>query len=184
MADRFSDIVSCLGGPAVTPSDIEWVVDLPAGKQLVDWIVAQVEGAPESDEAISQLSNEQGLKACLSDIALETEELETLRKAQQLNLAVQDSDQWLLSKYLSPSRLRSRQLYMDSETAILQAEAKDLRHRLQTMKSACNTAKQTLKDLSHEIKEADTSIHNGQERLSELSINVCAIESHVLISSA
>ncbi|EPQ55286.1 hypothetical protein GLOTRDRAFT_121484 [Gloeophyllum trabeum ATCC 11539] len=106
MADRFSDIVSCLGGPAVTPSDIEWVVDLPAGKQLVDWIVAQVEGAPESDEAISQLSNEQGLKACLSDIALETEELETLRKAQQLNLAVQDSDQWLLSKYLSPSRLR------------------------------------------------------------------------------
>ncbi|KZT22482.1 hypothetical protein NEOLEDRAFT_649762 [Neolentinus lepideus HHB14362 ss-1] len=60
---------------------------------------------------------------------------------------------------------------MQSETDILQDEAKVLRRRLQAMKLACKNSNETIKTLNQEIKEADASLCSRRERLSELSID-------------
>lgn len=39
---RLLSIVSHLGGPDISPRDVEWVTDLPAGKQLMGWLENQL----------------------------------------------------------------------------------------------------------------------------------------------
>lgn len=46
------------------PGDIEWAVDLPAGRQLVEWIAAQLDSNDEDRD----------LELSLKTIALEPEE--------------------------------------------------------------------------------------------------------------
>lgn len=58
------DIVAHLGGPRIVPGDIEWAVDLPAGRQLVEWIAAQLDSNDEDRD----------LELSLKTIALEPEE--------------------------------------------------------------------------------------------------------------
>jgi hypothetical protein len=56
-------IVSELGGPSINPVDIEWALDIPAGKRLIHWLA-------------NQLGHETStLGASLRCIALEAEEV-------------------------------------------------------------------------------------------------------------
>ncbi|KAF8828744.1 hypothetical protein HHX47_DHR3000178 [Lentinula edodes] len=68
---KFCTIVSCLGGPAYTPNELEWVTQVPSGKALIGWIAAQLHS--EDDENSGQ--------AVLSRIALEAEEVKLSRTA-------------------------------------------------------------------------------------------------------
>lgn len=70
--ERLIDIVAHLGGPRIIPGDIEWAVDLPAGKQLVDWIAAQLDS---DDERGSDGGVDRALRVSMKDIALEPEEV-------------------------------------------------------------------------------------------------------------
>lgn len=66
-------IISALGGPPIQAEDIEWALDLPAGKKLVDWIAAQL-----LDEEI-ELENgtiNATCQAALRGIALEVGEVD------------------------------------------------------------------------------------------------------------
>jgi len=53
------DIVERLGGPSLTSEDIDWVTDLPVGKDVVEFLLSLQEN-----------------EVTLNDIALEKEELE------------------------------------------------------------------------------------------------------------
>jgi hypothetical protein len=39
---KLTELVSTLGGPGIADTDIEWALDLPAGKKLVEWLAAQL----------------------------------------------------------------------------------------------------------------------------------------------
>jgi hypothetical protein len=70
-----SSIVSHLGGPAIDPADVEWALDFPAGKALVEWLANQLRVDGGVDEEIDNDENEVLLyQAALKDIALEEEE--------------------------------------------------------------------------------------------------------------
>jgi hypothetical protein len=57
-------MVSQLGGPSISPAHIEWALDIPAGKRLIEWLAAQFrDGTP--------------VQTCLKMIALEDEEVQT-----------------------------------------------------------------------------------------------------------
>jgi hypothetical protein len=79
---QLSAIIYALGGPSINVEDIEWAIDVPAGKKLVDWIAAQL-----LDDEID--GGENAYKAALRNIALEAGEVEmcvpVLRKDQPFN---------------------------------------------------------------------------------------------------
>lgn len=64
---QLSAIISALNGPPIQVEDIEWAMDLPDGKKLLDWIAAQLLD-DELDDADCQ--------AALHDIALEAGEVD------------------------------------------------------------------------------------------------------------
>lgn len=77
-SEKLIEIVTFLGGSRVTPEEIEWAIDLPAGEQLVEWLVAQVEGGAVT--AVVDTSNDEpevrdAYRAALKDISLEPEEI-------------------------------------------------------------------------------------------------------------
>ena len=67
--DQISAIISALGGPSIQAEDIEWAIDLPAGKRLVDWIAAQL-----LDDEIDD--GDGACQAALRNIALEVGEVD------------------------------------------------------------------------------------------------------------
>lgn len=67
--NQLSVIISALGGPSIQAEDIEWAIDLPAGKRLVDWIAAQLLDYETDDGRETH-------QAALGNIALEAEEVD------------------------------------------------------------------------------------------------------------
>ena len=65
LADRFSRLVTCLGGPPTDVNEIEWATDVPSGKALMEWATGQMAGGPHDPIA----------SASLRRIALEEEEV-------------------------------------------------------------------------------------------------------------
>ena len=43
-------LVSHLGGPECIPEDLDWAVDIPAGKQLLEWLASQTLDYPEQGD--------------------------------------------------------------------------------------------------------------------------------------
>lgn len=77
ISKRFSTLISTLGGEPLNPEDIEWALDVPAGKQLLNWLTAQLnenEGGASSSIVCSQ-GVLQRQAAALHAIALTGEEL-------------------------------------------------------------------------------------------------------------
>jgi hypothetical protein len=64
--DELTSIISELGGPSVPPADLSWALDIPAGRSLIEWLVAQL-GEP-GDERSPILTS-------LEMIALQQEEV-------------------------------------------------------------------------------------------------------------
>ena len=65
LADRYSRLVTCLGGPPTDVNEIEWATDVPSGKALMEWATGQMAGGPHDPIA----------SASLRRIALEEEEV-------------------------------------------------------------------------------------------------------------
>ena len=82
---RVLELVSHLGGPRILPEEIEWATDIPAGKQLLEWLASQLSDPPVTDRVAgpSGDSNHTGLdsnlalQASLSPIALYSDEVKT-----------------------------------------------------------------------------------------------------------
>jgi hypothetical protein len=67
-SSQLSSIISTLGGPSIQAEDIEWAIDLPAGKKLVDWLAAQFLDETDTSDMTRRVS--------LRNIALEAAEAE------------------------------------------------------------------------------------------------------------
>ncbi|KAJ6631448.1 hypothetical protein B0H10DRAFT_1978800 [Mycena sp. CBHHK59/15] len=78
VAETVTTIVSLLGGPKINAEDIEWAADIPAGQRLLEWLAAQV-STGEVDDDGSDASYK--VRAALTGVALEGEELQMLRRA-------------------------------------------------------------------------------------------------------
>ena len=68
---QLATLISTLGGPLISPADIEWAVDLPTGEKLLEWVAAQLQNVvvEGTDERWSR-------QAALYNIALEAGEVE------------------------------------------------------------------------------------------------------------
>jgi hypothetical protein len=69
---RLTTLISLLSGPPINPSEIEWALEVPAGKTLIDWLGSQLGEAFDVDPDISE---ETRLKAAVTRIGLEHDEL-------------------------------------------------------------------------------------------------------------
>ncbi|KAF8058767.1 hypothetical protein FPV67DRAFT_1785806 [Lyophyllum atratum] len=164
-----------LGGPSIEPGDIEWTSQVPAGRNIVQWLVEQCIALESDDEdglATTQLPDID-LGAALRAIALEDEEIHLLKHAE--SILADDNDQDLNTihaplAYAPPSRLRKHATHLDAETRLLEAESATLKSRLRQTKQASQRVSQTISSLEAAIKREDAAIAHMQERLAELSI--------------
>ncbi|KZT22481.1 hypothetical protein NEOLEDRAFT_1137937 [Neolentinus lepideus HHB14362 ss-1] len=77
MSHTLSEIIECFGDPNVLQNELDWMRDIPAGKQLLDWLVSQAEeDSACADASHIRVPDKQALRACFGSIALETEELD------------------------------------------------------------------------------------------------------------
>lgn len=65
---QLSAIISALGGPSIQVEDIEWAIDLPVGKKLMDWIAAQL--------LDDEIDDDRSCQVALRNIALEDGEVD------------------------------------------------------------------------------------------------------------
>jgi len=163
-------IISALGGPSIQAEDIEWAIDLPAGKRLVDWVAAQL-----LDDEIDD--GDKAHQAALRNIALEAGEVDILNHAGPrtappdfTNVATLD----LPIGYSPPSRTNACTQYINNETRLLEEETELLKSRLRQTKLASEAMSKTITSLQDAITRENERTDQAQERLAELSIQADA----------
>jgi hypothetical protein len=73
--EKLSSTVRHLGGPNIPTADIEWAMDLPAGKCLVEWLAAQLESGLGTSSIVDGHDGVLlDIQASLGMIALEDDE--------------------------------------------------------------------------------------------------------------
>ena len=75
---RALEIISHLGGPECSPDELQWAMDIPAGKQLLEWLASQTTNDdPRQDtSADDSTTQDDRLEAILAPIALFGDELQ------------------------------------------------------------------------------------------------------------
>ena len=70
-------IISHLGGPQCSPEELSWAEDIPAGKQLLEWLADQTtHDLRQDDSEDDAISREDHLAAFLAPISLYQGELD------------------------------------------------------------------------------------------------------------
>ncbi|KAJ7736864.1 hypothetical protein B0H16DRAFT_110295 [Mycena metata] len=168
-------IVSLLGGPDLNTEDIDWALDVPAGKRLLEWLVSQVELPADDDRGTDEFD---ALRAALGAIALEEDEVQMLRNATRKPTPIAGTigGEMVIvpAEYTPPWRIRAKEEYLVSEATRLETETESLKSRLQQTKVASQSLTQAIKFLASEIEKTDGKILGGQDRLSELSLQADA----------
>ncbi|KAK0212227.1 hypothetical protein DFS33DRAFT_1376736 [Desarmillaria ectypa] len=158
-------MVRLLDGPSVKAEEIEWAVDLEAGKTLIDWLAAQMPLNLDMDDDNLELAQ----KTVLTGIALEMEEVEALT-----NIKTKSGDDediiCMPMNYSVPSEAREHARLMDMESTYIEDGIELLRARLKQTKIANRKMTQTMKDLKREIGRTCDDISASQERIAEMSI--------------
>ncbi|KAJ3863395.1 hypothetical protein EV359DRAFT_43212 [Lentinula novae-zelandiae] len=154
---KLCTIVSCLGGPAYTPNELEWVTQVPSGKALIGWIAAQLHS--EDDENLGQ--------AALSRIALEAEEVKLLQDSKPRANSDVEID---FSNYIPPSRQSSRTALIDNNAYTFEQEVLLLQHRLRQTKAISQQLRKTAQSITIGIDRVEGSISKKQEELEQLSL--------------
>ncbi|TBU31059.1 hypothetical protein BD311DRAFT_863568 [Dichomitus squalens] len=170
------ELVSHLDRPRISSGDIAWATDIPAGKQLLQWLGAQLPDPSFADQVALAESNHTGpgcnptLRASLAPIALYSEELDVLAA-----LKVQDgsppttSGGSTPSAYELPSQLRFRTAVLEAEADLLDKQAARYKHRSSAVKAASKDTKRTIHPLRKQIQMVDDTIEGQQQRLANLS---------------
>ncbi|KAJ7099451.1 hypothetical protein B0H15DRAFT_820305 [Mycena belliarum] len=173
ISETITTTVSLLGGPNLSPQDIDWALDLPAGRRLLEWLVSQVDlGLPPAKDGTC--ASEQ-LHAALQAISIEDAELQMLnatRKASRTagTRSETQSDSKPSSDYIPPWRLKAKEEYMCAEAARLEKETEVLKARLRQTKVASQSLSQAIKCIASEIDKSDSEILAAEHDLSELSL--------------
>ncbi|RDX49343.1 hypothetical protein OH76DRAFT_1350927 [Lentinus brumalis] len=166
---RVLQLVSHLGGPACTPEELRWAMDIPAGQQLLRWLADQVpEQASNSTDAALRGTGE-WLETAVSPIVLYPEERNALTAAVLSDSGVEGSRSQAATSYELPSQLRSRASTLEADAEILDRHAARLKHRLSASKQAAKGMKQTIHHLQKQVQDAYAAIQEQQVRLADLS---------------
>lgn len=163
--EKLVSMVRLLDGPSVKAEEIEWAVDLEAGKTLIDWLAAQTPLHLDVEESSLELAQ----KIVLTGIALEREEVEALANV-KTNPGSDGNAICMPKNYSIPSEAREHAKLMDLESTYIEDATELLRARLKQTKIANRKMTQTIKDLKHEIGRTSDGISASQERLAEMSI--------------
>ncbi|KAG6843267.1 hypothetical protein H0H87_006378, partial [Tephrocybe sp. NHM501043] len=166
-----------LGGPSIRVDDIEWASQVPAGANLIQWLVDQCALPVDSDGLTTDPFN---IGVAMRSIALEYEELQLLKLIE--NDTKVDTEGGQLQEimhapcsYYTPSHLRKHAHYLDNDTRLLEAENAALSSRLKWTKGATINARREIQSLLAAIENQNSAIMRAQEQLSELSILVSAL---------
>ena len=68
-------MITHLGGPECSPEELQWAMDIPAGKQLLEWLASQVSDETQTNESSTE-HRSRHINAALSSIALCQDELD------------------------------------------------------------------------------------------------------------
>ncbi|KAI0753161.1 hypothetical protein C8Q80DRAFT_496992 [Daedaleopsis nitida] len=179
---RVLELVAHLGGPSYSVHELEWAADIPAGKQLLEWLATQLPADnhspmnPNTDSVIdTSISNfdKPTLQAGLAPIALYQDEVVRLESLGPQSLSETSGDQlqtlMLASHYQLPSQLRERAEIAQSEAELLEQQTEPLKHRLKASKAAAKGLKEAIQTLQQQIQASDDTIQDQQQRLSEIS---------------
>ncbi|PBK61278.1 hypothetical protein ARMSODRAFT_1008834 [Armillaria solidipes] len=163
--EKLVSMVRLLDGPSVKAEEIEWAMDLEAGKTLIDWLAAQMPSYLDVEDGNIELAQ----KIVLTGFSLEKEEVEALANI-KTNFG-DDRDTIPTPKnYSIPSEAREHVRLIDMESTYIEDEIELLRNRLKQTKIANRRMTQTMKELKREIGRTRDEISASQERLAEMSI--------------
>ncbi|ESK97224.1 hypothetical protein Moror_17880 [Moniliophthora roreri MCA 2997] len=158
-----TSIVASLGGPNISPKDIEWVMQVERGRNIVEWLASQVKEVADLDGEDS----EEKLRAALSQIALEKEEVDMLKRVDKV-APVNGAE--VSAQYLTPSKQRERVTLLDNLSYTMENEVDALKNRIQQTKLASQRLSRSVKKLKTELQQVKDDNVKLQERLSDLSI--------------
>jgi hypothetical protein len=84
--EKLSSTVRHLGGPNIPTADVEWAMDLPAGKCLIEWLASQLEGGLDNSAATGVHDGYSlDVQTSLEMIALEDDEIQMYGYVQVLS---------------------------------------------------------------------------------------------------
>ncbi|KIJ51365.1 hypothetical protein M422DRAFT_244543 [Sphaerobolus stellatus SS14] len=163
------EIVNKLGGPEVTLEDVDWMTDLPVGKDVVEFLVSLATG-----------------DTALSDVALGKEERDIWQRAISTKAAdpYDASEYWLGSEserqrhleivelaaeYLRSSPLESSISHIENEQKLLDEELGRLNHRISKLKEQSSQQSRTKKKVEAAQSQTSQLITDIEEILGELS---------------
>ncbi|KAJ7188888.1 hypothetical protein C8R46DRAFT_1341532 [Mycena filopes] len=173
--ETVTTIVSLLGGPKLNAEDIDWALDDPAGRRLLEWLVSQVELAADDTNAGGDESD--AVRAALAEIALEQDEVQMLRNATRKTPSIAEPTSETTAVpagYIPPWRARAKEEYLVSEATRLETETEILKSRLHQTKIASQSLSHAIKFIASEIEKTDRDVSGAEERLSELSLHADA----------
>ncbi|EMD32929.1 hypothetical protein CERSUDRAFT_98941 [Gelatoporia subvermispora B] len=131
--EALCNLVTSLGGPKLDPEELEWALDLPAGRAMLDWLIDQLQHgciAP-SISGDAYLTEGDILRATIKNIALESEELKIM---QTIDILQYNSDHRMTCAspgvYVTPSVLHERATFSEEEARLFDNETQNLKRRL------------------------------------------------------
>lgn len=158
-------MVHLLDGPLVKAEEIDWAMDLEAGKTLIDWLAAQMPSYPDVEDDNASLDQ----RTVLTGFALEKEEVEALVNI-KTNLEDNGDTVTTLENYIIPSEAREHARLMDMESTYTEDEIELTRNRLKQTKIANRRMTQTMKELKREIGRTRDELSASHEKIAEMSI--------------
>ncbi|KAI0369026.1 hypothetical protein BV20DRAFT_1082019 [Pilatotrama ljubarskyi] len=194
-------ILRHLGGPDCSEDDIRWAQDIPAGKEILEWLAAQVTTAQLnvwSSESVNgrlgrhERSQDELYLTILDPIALYKEESNVLQQISRNGVGIHSRPpvEDVHLSYKLPSLLRTRAEALEHEADALELRTERLRHRLGPTKSVEEDLKQAITAVRKQTQESDQATKETEERLTDLSnrsdgsVAQCARQSLQLLEGA
>ncbi|KAF8526001.1 hypothetical protein BU17DRAFT_83505 [Hysterangium stoloniferum] len=160
-----ADIVSLLDrlkGPHFSQNDLAWMWDLPTGKDLLEFLAAQVQGNSEF---------------VIDDIALEEEEYDLWNRAVEAGLVVVEPPSssgeeasYLPGEYNPPSILQMELDDIEKEQRLMDIELSRLNQRITRAREVAVQASKSHKHISLVQKDTSRSVTRLEEQLSQFSL--------------
>ncbi|KAI0359562.1 hypothetical protein OH77DRAFT_1587031 [Trametes cingulata] len=176
-------ILHHLGGPRTSAEELEWAQDIPAGKQLLEWLpsqnsVAELDLLNSVNERLGhmELTEDALCQTVLSPIALHQDEIHVSERISQDEAVTtcssrlrSDENARLRASYAFPSSLRARAEVLEHEADALEKRSARLQHRLGFTKSGEKDLKHTISISRKQIQESDLTIKEAEAGLTDLS---------------
>ncbi|KAL1742021.1 hypothetical protein HDZ31DRAFT_84427 [Schizophyllum fasciatum] len=150
---KVAHIASLLGYTQARPEEIDWANDIPAGRELLDWVAGQL-NAPEDEE-----EDANDMISALSAIALGDDETRLSDFSDQCHEK--------LSKYMSPARLGAQARYKNRDADILESEMDVLKYRIKQTKVENKRHISLTDQRKQALASVDSELAHTHERLAD-----------------